>query len=253
MKRLIKLLPIVAVICMGMLSCDKDDKNDDKSPSVAPAIQPNGDYAVDLGLSVRWATCNVGATTPEGYGDYFAWGDTATYYKPGYAREDPQAHWKEGKTGYNWSSYKYCYGTYNTLTKYCNKSSYGNVDSDTTILLVDDVAHYKWGGNWRMPTKAELKELSDSCDWTWVTQNGVNGWRVTSRKYLSRSIFLPAAGYRIGTLLDGVGSDGSYWSSSLDTSDPDQAWELGFGCDSDDRDTYNYDRTYGQSVRPVCP
>ena len=255
MKRLIKLLPIAAVICMGMLSCDKDDTNDDdKSPSAPPAIQPNGDYAVDLGLSVKWATCNVGATTPEGTGDYFAWGDTATYYKPGYAQyESPE--WKEGKgNGYDWSSYKYCNGSYNTQTKYCNSSSYGNngfTDTKTTLDPEDDVAHVAWGGSWRMPTQADFNELLDNCDWSWVTQNGVNGWKVTSRKDSSRSIFLPAAGYRYGTDLNYVGSSGYYWSSSLSTDGPYCAWYLSFN--SDDHGTnYNY-RYVGRSVRPVCP
>ena len=252
MKRIIKLLPIAAVICMGMLSCDKDDTNDDdKSPSAPPAIQPNGDYAVDLGLSVRWATCNVGATTPEGTGDYFAWGDTATYYKPGYAQyESPE--WKEGKgNGYNWSSYKYCNGSDNTLTKYCNSSSYGNIDSDTTLLPIDDVAHYKWGGNWRMPTRAEFEELLDSCDCNFTTQNGVDGLKVTSKKDSSKSIFLPAAGYRHGTYLSNVGSYGYYWSSSLDTDYPYYAWYVYFNSDS--YSTGSYNRYCGLSVRPVCP
>ena len=250
MKRIIYLLPIAALL-MGVQSCCCD-KDDDSAPVAAPAIQPNGDYPVDLGVSVRWATCNVGATTPEEYGDYYAWGDTATYYKPGYAQEHPQAHWKEGKTGYNWSSYKYCNGSGTTLTKYCSKSGYGDggyTDSDTTLLYVDDVAHYKWGGNWRMPTKAEFKELLDSCDCNFTSQNGVNGLKVTSRKDASQSIFLPAAGWRDGTQLKDLGYC-YYWSSSLNTNSPVDGWYLLF-C-SYAKYIEGNNRFPGLSIRPVC-
>ena len=215
---------------------------------------------VDLGLSVKWATFNVGATAPVEYGDYFAWGETEPYYEDGYyAQENPQAHWKEGYTaGYAWSNYKYCNGSYNTLTKYCGNSNYGYngfTDTKTTLDPEDDVAHVKWGGDWRMPTQAELDELSntDNCTWTWTTLNGVNGYLVTSKKsgHEGASIFLPAAGYRYDTRLDYVGSSGNYWSSSLSTGNPNGAWGVYFN--SDLRDTYSYGRVSGQSVRPVCP
>jgi len=250
MKRLIKLLPIAAVICMGMLSCDKDD-NDEEDAGKNSNIYIGHEY-VDLGLSVKWATCNVGATTPEECGDYYVWGDTITLYEPGYAQEDPLDHWKEGKTaGYKWETYKYCNGTYKTLTKYCNKSNYGNIDSDTTLLPVDDIAHSKWGGNWRMPTQAEFKALLDSCNCEFIIQNGVKGLKVTSRKDSSQSIFLPAAGYRSVTSLSYGGSRGYYWSSSLYTGGPYNAWYLYFGQDFGSTDVYS--RSYGRSVRPVCP
>ena len=251
MKRIIYLLPIVALLG-GVQSCccDKDDDND-SAPVAAPAIQPNGDLAVDLGLSVRWATCNVGANTPEEYGDYYARGDTTTYYEPGYAQEKPQNHWKEGKIGYNWSSYKYCNGSENTLTKYCSDSDYGNIDSDTTLLPIDDVAHSKWGGNWRMPTQAEFEELLDSCDYEYIiTYNNVYGMKFTSRKDPSQSIFLPGAGNRTGTSLT-TGSHTEYWSSSLDTNNPTQAWTLRF--DRRNHSIVKYHRPYGYHVRPVCP
>ena len=212
---------------------------------------------VDLGLSVKWATYNVGATKPEEYGDYFAWGETEPYYEAGYAQENPQAHWKDGKSaGYNWSSYKYCNGSYNTLTKYCNNSSYGNngfTDTKTTLDPEDDVAHVKWGGSWCMPTQTEFSELLDNCTWTWTTLNGVNGYRVTSNKsgYTDRSIFLPAAGYRYGTYLNDVGSDGLYWSVSLTTDYPLSAWHVSFNSDS--HGTFSSIRFGGLSVRPVCP
>ena len=257
MKRIIYLLPVVAFL-MGVQSCCCDKDDDDSAPVAAPAIQPNGDYPVDLGLSVKWATCNVGATTPEEYGDYYAWGDTATYYATGYAREHPQAHWKEGKeSGYNDDTYKFRNNFSHKLTKYCSKSSYGDegyIDNDTTLLPVDDVAHYMWGGNWRMPTRAEFEELLDSCDWAWTDYNyaDVHGWKVTSRKDSTKSIFLPTNGYRSETHLSGIHTSGYYWSSSLVTNNPRGAWGLYF-YSSNSCCMKKYDRHNGFTVRPVCP
>ena len=193
----------------------------------------NGHEYVDLGLpsGLKWATCNVGATKPEEYGGYYAWGET------------------EEKENYDWSTYKWCNGSYYTQTKYCTNGSYGTVDNKTVLDLEDDVAHVKWGGNWRMPTQAEQDELRTKCTWTWTTQNGVNGYKVTS-KTNGNSIFFPAAGCRNGAYLNYSGSGGDYWSSSLFGGDSDYAYGLGFssGC-------YNwsdYDRRYyGFSVRPV--
>ena len=209
---------------------------DDSDPNI-PDPNPNtGNHEyVDLGLSVKWATCNVGATKPEEYGDYFAWGET------------------QPKSTYDWSTYKYCNGSYNTLTKYNNSSSYGTVDNKTTLDLSDDAARANWGGSWRMPTDAELTELREQCTWTWTTQNGVYGYKVTSKKsgYTNKSIFLPAAGYRRGSSLDYAGSNGYCWSSSLNTDYPNGAWNVYFNSDYvDSRDSYS--RYYGFSVRPVC-
>ena len=144
----------------------------------------NGHEYIDLGLpsGIKWASCNVGAETPEGNGNYYAWGEVVT------------------KKDYSWSTYKYANGSSNTLTKYCNDSTFGNngfKDNKTTLDLEDDAAHVNWGGAWRMPTSAEFDELLDSCTWTWTTQNNVNGYLVTS-KTNSNSLFLPAAGYTDG-------------------------------------------------------
>mgnify|MGYP003302949176 CR=1 FL=1 len=195
----------------------------------------NGHEYVDLGLSVKWATCNVGANKPEDYGDYFAWGET------------------EIKSTYNWSTYKWCNGSYKTLTKYSNEKKYGHkkfVDNKTTLELSDDAAHANWGGSWRMPTDAELTELHEQCTWTWTTQNGVNGYKVTSKKN-GNSIFMPAAGYRLDSSLNDAGSYGYYWSSLLNTGYPCVAYDLYFRSGSVSR--YYYGRCYGRSVRPVCP
>lgn len=189
----------------------------------------NGHAYVDLGLSVMWATCNVGADSPEDYGDYFAWGETSP------------------KSTYNWSTYKWCEGSSSTLTKYNSKSSYGTVDKKKKLDLSDDAARANWGGSWRMPTYDELKELKTECTWTWTTHNGVKGYKVTS-KVNGNSIFLPAAGYRYDCSLEDAGTYGYYWSSSLRTGS--YARCLFFGSSFVDWNIYRYD---GRSVRPVCP
>ena len=195
----------------------------------------NGHEYVDLGLSVKWATCNVGATKPEDYGDYFAWGEVET------------------KTTYDWTTYKWCNGSYGTLTKYNNNSSYGTVDNKTTLEMLDDAARVNWGGSWRMPTDAEMTELYEQCTWTWTFQNRVYGYKVTSTKvgYTNKSIFLPAAGYRDVRALGYAGSNGSYWSSSLNTGSTSYAYYLGFN--SSNVAWSSNGRSYGRSVRPVCP
>ena len=206
----------------------------DSISMIAPSenVDPyNGHEYVDLGLSVKWATCNVGASKPEEYGDYFAWGET------------------QPKTTYDWSTYKWCNGSYNTLTKYNNSSSYGTVDNKTQLELSDDAARANWGGSWRMPTDAELTELREQCTWTWTTQNGVNGYKVTSKKN-GNSIFLPAAGCRRDGSLYGAGSGGLYCSGSLLMDSPRYAYYLHFG--SVNVGWYDYYRYFGFTVRPVC-
>ena len=177
---------------------------------------------VDLGLSVKWADCNVGATTPEGYGDYFAWGET------------------KSKSYYDWDTYKYGY----------NLRKYNNVDGRTELLMEDDAAHVNWGGKWRMPTLDEQQELVNNCTWTWTKINGINGCKVTSR-INGNSIFLPAAGDRHGPSVGNVGSYGYYWSSSLYESNPINAYSLYFY--SGGVGWYSYSRYYGHTVRAVCP
>lgn len=197
-------------------------------------IETNGHECVDLGLpsGTLWATCNVGATTPEGYGDYFAWGETAA------------------KATYDWSTYFDTNDGGSTFTKYNNNAGKTVLDPE------DDAAHVNWGGSWRMPTKAEWQELIGNCTWTWTTQNGINGYKVTSNKegYTDKFIFLPAAGYRYDGGLSGVGSDGDYWSSSLVEYCSYLAWYFYFYFYSGSHrlNDFGY-RYYGQSVRPVLP
>ena len=186
---------------------------------------------VDLGLSVKWATMNVGANAPEEYGDYFAWGET------------------NSKTDYSWENYKWCNGSETTMTKYCTDSDYGTVDNRTTLELSDDAARANWGGTWRIPTRDEFTELRTKCTWEWTSLNGVNGRKVTGPN--GNSIFLPAAGYRDDSSLDNAGSSGSYWSSSLSTDDPLYGWYLYFLRSSDFNMDY-HSRFDGRSVRAVC-
>ena len=225
----------------------------------------NGHAYVDLGLpsGLKWATCNVGASAPEEYGGYFAWGDTVPYYKEGHSQDNPCSDWKDDKkkeNGYAWSTYKWCEGSYKTMTKYCNNGTYGNngfTDTKTTLDLEDDAASYNWGGIWRMPTQADWQELQDNCKWDWLSENntefgGIAGYKVTSQKdgYKDRFIFLPAAGYRGDAGLYDVGYGGHYWSSSLGTGSPSVAWDFYFLSDGVYADSGS--RDLGQSVRPVC-
>ncbi len=203
---------------------DEEDKIEQKAPKEAKAI--------DLGLSVKWANMNVGAKTLEGYGNYFAWGET----KP--------------KTEYSWLNYKWCNGSHRSQTKYCTSTDYGIVDNKTVLEQEDDAAYVNWGGTWRMPTKKELEELVANCTWTWTTQKGVNGYQVTSMVN-GNSIFLPAAGERYGGIVNEEGTIGYYWSSSLAAPGENDSRNLVFYLNYEDCGYFS--RYHGQSVRAVCP
>ena len=192
--------------------------------------------SVDLGLpsGTLWADRNVGASSPEDYGDYFAWGETTT------------------KSNYEWSTYKYANGSKFKLTKYCSTSDYGNngyTDSHTILERSDDAATVNWGRDWCMPTQHQFQELYDNCTWIWTTRNGKNGYEIKGKN--GKSIFIPAAGSCIETTIYGFGSWGNYWSSSLNTDDSFRGYMLDF----DEEDSLFpdewVDRCYGQSVRPV--
>lgn len=190
---------------------------EEKSFTTLPIEGTSGGYGwVDLGLpsGLKWSICNVGATTPEEYGDYYAWGELTT---------------KE---------------TYD----YSNCSTYEMEMSDISGDEQYDVAVAKWGNGWRMPTKDEMEELNTNCTWTWMTQNGVEGYKVTGPS--GASIFLSASGYRYGSSIFFNGIGGCYWSSTpYDDEYNSDAYRLYFGCD------YNYMnfdyRGMGQSIRPI--
>ena len=203
------------------------EKNDEitffaKNATVMPEVEVH-DF-VDLGLSVKWATCNLGATSPEEYGDYIAWGET------------------EPKEEYSWSTYKWCNGTKTSITKY------NATDGLTTLLPEDDAAHVNWGGQWRMPTKEELTELRVECSWEWMTINGIKGNKVTGPN--GNSIFLPAGGSynTFNDQLNSLGQHGWLYSSTKSSVD-NQAQEMGMS--SGGAAQTSCSRCLGLNIRPV--
>lgn len=195
----------------------------------------NGFDYIDLGLSVKWATCNVGAETPFDYGNYYAWGETTTKLTYGYGN-------------YKYNGYSYEIESYN-FTKYCTDSYYGIVDNKKILDLEDDAASVNWGGAWRMPTHEEQKELYTKCIWTLETKSGVNGYIVTGPN--GNSIFLPLAGcYHYGSFLQ-EDSTGYYMSSSLLDEGP-RYYSLQLYSNSVEWNVETF-RCYGYSVRPVLP
>ena len=209
----------------------------------------NGHEYVDLGLSVKWATCNVGASRPEYVGDYYAWGENYT------------------KDNYLWTNYLFRRSGNDVFEvkfiKYNKNNTHGKIDNKTKLDLSDDVAHVKWGGSWRMPTKAEYDELLNSgvCILEWTTQNGVNGLLITSNKYgyEGNSIFLPAGGFRDKESLHQIGRYCAYWTSSLSTSnieteDSATAWMFFYSNYTENWDATIQEQRYaGHTIRPVCP
>ena len=201
----------------------------------------NGHDYVDLGLAseTMWATCNVGAQTPEGYGDYFAWGEI----RP--------------KEVYDWSTYiyfcqdvGYSHGL-DQFTKYCNDSTYGYngyVDNLTVLETIDDAASANWGSGWCMPTVEQWRELYQNTTKIWTNKNGVNGYLFIASN--GNSLFLPASGcYRQNELYE-QGSRGHYWLSSLYTQYPFHAWDIFFVSDHFSENNLG-NRNEGQTVRPV--
>lgn len=223
-----------------------------KEETYIRCVLSGGFEYVDLGLSVLWATYNIGASTPEEYGSYYSWGDIET------------------KSRYSWYDYRFCGGFYGyqgdySLRKY-NTLDYmfmGSFDNKTTLELEDDAAHVIWGGDWRTPTSAEFSELlnEENCEWTWTNQNGVNGYLITSKinGFEGHSIFLPAAGSRndnaYQTILSGAGTNLAYWSSSLDFQQPFQAIILSINGNNLVKGAciQKVSRESGRTIRPVCP
>ena len=189
--------------------------NEAEREAAAEYAKYKGHEWVDLGLpsGIKWATCNVGASSPEEYGYYFAWGET---------RE------------------KSSYDEDNSVTY---EKNYGDIGGDSR----HDAARSNWGGSWRLPTRGEMEELKKNCTWSWTTQGGKKGYKVTGSN--GNSIFLPAAGDRHGSSLNDAGIYGCCWSSTPDESDADCAYGLYF--DSGYHGVVWDIRDYGQSVRPV--
>ena len=232
MKRIYLIMLMIAAM---MVSCNpKDDDDNNNSGGNGNNGGGNGQYNgyeyVDLGLpsGLKWATCNVGASSPEDYGDYFAWGETNT------------------KTEYT-NDNSLTYG----LTK-TQLQAQGIIDENGNLTPQYDAATANWGGSWRMPADDEMRELVNHCEWEWTYENGVKGGmgtRVTGPN--GNSIFLPATGFREGLSLSEDDYRGHYWSSSpCKPTEYNIAYYLRF--DSSEHRVYNSgDRFYGLSVRPV--
>ena len=190
----------LTLMFMGATGHAKVNVADDKAEK-AEAVE-----AVDLGLSVKWANMNVGATKASGFGTYFAWGET----KP--------------KKYYSWDTYAWSQGNTKFLFKYSVE------DRKTQLVPSDDAARANWGGEWRMPTVKEFEELTnpDNCDWEWITKDGVNGYKVTGKK-TGNSIFLPITGFRFYEGVQFRSLKGIYWTSTLYIDNPNKAWFLLFG------------------------
>lgn len=199
----------------------------------------NGHDYIDLGLpsGTMWATCNVGAESPDQFGDYFAWGETTP------------------KANYNWNTYLYSNGDYNQLTKYCSKSDFGFngfTDNLKTLQPSDDAATANWGEGWSTPTYDQWVELLSKCSHSWTTINGVKGCLFTSRN--GNSIFLPAGDKHDDEASRLIGDEGSYWSSTLHSYMPDGAKGFQFIISFDDCDLYDtFCRANGRPVRAVHP
>ncbi len=214
----------------GLAACGDDDDNENDKGGIgdgetgglkAYAKCPDGHHPhlIDLGLpsGTKWSCCNVGASSPEGYGGYYAWGET------------------EEKSDYDWDTYLY-------------KENGGVHIGDEISGTQYDVARVKWGAPWRMPTLSEMQELLNNCSHEWSPQNGINGIRVTGPN--GNSVFLPAAGYRWDESLYYDGSSGCYWSGTLDSGGEYGAYDLGFN--SGTWGWGRYSRGSGHSVRPVA-
>ena len=203
----IHLIFFTVLLSLGLGSCEREDNHPESSES-GGGVQPTTNVNwVDLGLpsGLLWADRNVGASSPEDYGDYFAWGET------------------QPKQTYLWDTYAYGNGNY-LLTKYCNNPSYGlNGFSDTLTVLqpMDDAATSNWGSGWRTPTETEWQELINNTESTWMSRNGVYGLLLTAPN--SNSIFLPAAGGRLSNKLYNAGLTCYYWLSSLYLDNPSGA------------------------------
>lgn len=225
------------------------------------------DSYVDLGLSVNWASCNLGAEMPESFGDYYAWGELETYYVDGDAQKGKnEVRMKEGKSaGYDWPSYKYTCGenkwhggTYTAFNKYvlerddmiCGKD--GFYDNKQRLDPGDDVARLKSLNGGRMPTKAEVQELIDGCWWNWTELRGVTGYRISSKVDGSKWIFLPAAGIRYGLYFESAGYSGNYWTSDIYTKEtPASSYGAELYIYKNYPEIYGGDRANGNTIRPV--
>ena len=254
-KLLIFLTCLFSIQCVG----NGNNANNNATDTVLKEKVENLEY-VDLGLSVYWASCNIGAEKPEEYGDYFAWGETDTHYELGFS-DSISPKWKiKHRTGYDFKSYS-------LIKNY--SSEYGNHDftryspnprnfvqgvsyySYSELKDYDDVAYCKRGSGWHMPSRKEFRELIENCDVEFILYNGSKGFKFTSRVlgYKGNSIFLPAAGYMSGTSITGYKESCHYWSSSYEQYEHTDNATSFMGSIS--LSEFPRSRAYGLTVRPV--
>lgn len=215
---------------------DTGNDNDENEPGNNTTTR----MAVDLDLpsGTKWANMNLGATSMEGYGYYYAWGEVSGY------------DINISRT-YSWANYKYSGNTYKSLTKYCTNSGYGTVDGRNILLTSDDAAFSGWGGSWRIPTTEDFEELYMNTTHTWTEINGVKGQEFTSKSN-GKSIFIPASGYRNDTNHLAKNSSGYYWTNSIyQTSEPCYAHVFFFNSGKIENASPMY-RCYGITIRPVA-
>jgi len=207
---------------VGLTACDEEELGEEQEPS--------HEY-VDLGLpsGLKWATMNVGAETPEDYGSYFSWGEVTE------------------KEMYVWDNniYKYDYSDDLLI-------SLEIVDTCGNLTHSYDAASVNWGGDWRIPTEKEFKELIDCCNWEWTSVNGVNGFMISSKaKNNTNSIFLPAGGYNVNQAPSKVDELCSYWCASF-SGDDSSFYSISFRGSPDEKKTGKTLMRYsGLSIRPV--
>lgn len=227
MKKLLYLFVLLSGLTFTMTGCSSDNNPDDMEISGSSTPDDNAPATVeviDLGLSVRWASHNLGAEFPEEYGGYYGWADP---------------------TGEQTST-----DVYNE-NRLWTSALYGGSNPPVSICgTAQDIVYISWGGTWRLPTHAEIQEL-EACSREWITQNGINGYRFTGSN--GNSIFLPAAGSRLDESVSYAGTVGYYWTGTL-SEDPDhngeRAYRLYMG--QDRTNTNPAHRYRGQSIRPVC-
>ncbi len=219
----------------------------------------NHPHAIDFGLpsGTKWSCCNLGATKPEEYGNFYAWGETGGYTSKGEIEgtSDYSAYEMHDRL-FDWAHYKWYNASNNKLTKYCPGEGYGIVDNRTVLEPGDDAAHKSWGGNWRMPTEDEIKELIEYTYFGYrpETVNGVLGYKLSNKNNEENYIFLPAAGYRGDEYIRYPGNYGRYWGSTLHEDFPDNAIILTFeagGWIPSFPNFSSWSRCDGLSIRPV--
>ena len=222
--------------------------------------QPQHEY-VDLGLpsGTLWATRNIGDEKYEGECVYFSWGATlpipsSVYYQN--PLQPQKKHQKRSKVYGGLMSFNHIYkyfkdGDRHKITKYCSLSEYGNegyTDTLSTLERIDDAASILWGEDWCIPTKEQWEELLEQCTWKHIWKGDLDGYEVIGES--GQSIFLPESGYRSGFGYLYVPAEGCYWSSSLNTKEPDDAFSIYFDSEKIDYNCLT-NRSWGLTIRPV--